>query len=146
MTERTPHEVMHTYLHEVGAQGRLDLIDELAWPDMVDEANQAFGGPAGRAGLVAHVTGFRRNVTDLEMTVVEIVAADDAVMAHWRFVGTHAGPWLGRPPTGRRISGEVFSFFTLREGRISHYRLWLAASFPKLVVFDSSAGVTSDPT
>lgn len=129
---------METYLLEVGAAGRLDLIEEIAWPDMVDEANQAFGGPPGRDGLIAHVTGFRRNVADLELEIVEIVAELDRVMAQWTFTGDHVGPWLGRPPTGGRISGEVFSFFTLREGRISRYRLWLAAAFPEIVVFDSS--------
>ena len=59
-------------------------------------------------------------------------------MAQWTFTGTHDGPWLGRPPTGELIRCTVFSFFTLRDGRIAHYRLWLAAEFPELVVFDSS--------
>ena len=129
---------METYLLEVGAKGRIELIEELAWPDMVDEVNRAYGGPPGRDGLVAHVVGFRRNVGDLRLEIVEIVAGADQVMAHWTFTGTHEGPWLGRAPTGREISGTVFSFFTLREGRISRYRLWLAAAFPELVIVDSS--------
>lgn len=129
---------METYLLEVGAKGRIELIDELAWPDMVDEANQAFGGPPGRAGLVAHVVGFRRNISDLTLDIVEIVAGVDQVMAHWTFTGTHDGPWLGRAPTGASIRGTVFSFFTLRDGRIARYRLWLAAAFPEIVIFDSA--------
>ena len=129
---------METYLLEVGAKGRIELIEELAWPDMVDEANQAFGGPPGRDGLVAHIVGFRRNVGDLRLEIVEIVAGADQVMAHWTFTGTHEGPWLGRAPTGREISGTVFSFFTLHDGRISRYRLWLVAAFPELVIVDSS--------
>lgn len=63
---RTPAETMTTYLTDVVQEGRLDLIEELAQPDMVDEANQAFGGPPGRDGLVAHVVGFRRNVDDFQ--------------------------------------------------------------------------------
>ena len=72
--EMTPELLMRTYLDEVVAQGRLELIEELANADMVDEANQAFGGPPGRAGLVAHVKGFRRNIGNLQVTVDRIVA------------------------------------------------------------------------
>ena len=53
---------MRTYLEEVVARGRLELIEELTNANMVDEANQAFGGPPGRAGLAAHAKGFRRNI------------------------------------------------------------------------------------
>lgn len=125
---------------EVGAKGRLELIDALAHEDMVDEANRAFGGPPGREGLKAHVAGFRKNVADLSVRVDRIVAAEDEVMAWWSFTGRHVGPWLGRRPTGGELSGTVFSFFEISGGRISRYRLWLCANFPgeAPVVFDSS--------
>ena len=44
-------DLMCTYLTEEAAEGHIELIDELANPDMVDEANQAFGGPPGADGL-----------------------------------------------------------------------------------------------
>ena len=132
------HRLMERYLTEVAMEGRLEVIDELAHADMVDEANQAFGGPPGRAGLVAHVKGFRRNVQAAELRVDRIVAGEDEVMAWWSFRGRHEGPWLGRTPTGNEITGTVFSFFELRDGLISRYRLWLHARFPEDVVFDSS--------
>lgn len=138
---RTPHELIQTYFQDVLVDGRLELIDEIAQPDMVDEANQAFGGPPGRAGLHAHVFGFRRNVADLGVTIERIVAGTDEVMAWWSFTGTHVGPWLGVPPTGEPISGTVFSFFELVEGRISRYRVWMHARLAEPVVLDSSRPV-----
>lgn len=136
----TPAELMETYLTEVAQNGRLELIEDLALPDMVDEANAAFGGPPGRDGLIAHAKGFRRNVTDLSVSIDRILAGEDEVMARWSFTGRHAGPWLGRPPTGGPVSGTVFSFFDLHEGRIARYRLWLHAVFEDgAEVFDSDA-------
>lgn len=135
---RTPTEVMTTYLTDVVQGGQLDLIEDLAQPDMVDEANQAFGGPPGRAGLVAHVVGFRRNVDDLRLTIDKVVPGDGEVMAWWSFTGTLVGPWLGRKPHGGAISGTAFSFFDLVDGRISRYRVWLHAQVPEPVVLDSS--------
>jgi len=136
-----PGQLAEVYLGQVVARGRLELIDELAHPDMVDEANQAFGGPSGRDGLVAHVVGFRRNVGDLEVSVERVVAAEDEVMAWWTFTGVHRGPWLNKPPTGEPISGTVFSFFELEDGLIRRYRVWLHAALAEAVIFDSSRPV-----
>ena len=129
--------LMERYLEEVVRLGRVELIDEMALPDMVDEANQAFGGPPGRAGLVAHVKGFHRCIHDFEMEVIEIVGGNDHVMAWWQFSGVHAGPWLGQTPTNEVISATVFSFFHLENGLVSRYRLWLNAGFREPMVFDS---------
>ena len=60
------------------------------------------------------------------------------MMAHWSFTGRHSGPWLGRTPTNEMISANVFSFFTLKEGLISRYRLWMCAEMEEVVIFDSS--------
>ena len=59
-------------------------------------------------------------------------------MAHWFFTGIHKGPWLGREATGKEVSADVFSFFTLKEGLISYYRLWLYAKLDIPVIFDSA--------
>jgi predicted ester cyclase len=134
----SPEILMRTYLEEVVARGRLELIEELSNADMVDEANHAFGGPPGRAGLVAHVKGFRRNIGSLCVSVERIVAGDDSVMAWWSFAGILTGPWLGRPPTGKPIRGSVFSLFDLLDGRIHRYRLFLHAELPESVILDTS--------
>ena len=133
-----PTTLMRTYLQEVVGRGRLELIDELARPDMVDEANQAFGGPPGRAGLVAHVKGFRRNIDNIVVTIERVEGGGDSVMGWWSFTGTHVGPWLDKTPTGQAIGGTVFSFFDLVDGQISRYRLWLHAGFDEPVVFATS--------
>ena len=132
---------MHTYLHEVVARAKLNLIDELAHEDMVDEANAAFGGPPGRAGLVAHARGFLKHVQDVEVLVQQIVGNEQQAMGWWSFEGKLAGPWLGRKPTGERFGAEVFSFFDLREGRIERYRLWLHAALTPPVIFDSQTAL-----
>ena len=131
-------KLMETYLIEVGQNGRLDLIETIAQPDMIDEANRAFGGPAGRDGLIAHVKTFRRQIGELKLEIKQIVGNENEVMAHWFFTGIHRGAWLGRKATGKDVSADVFSFFTLKEGMISYYRLWLYAMLDIPVIFDSS--------
>ena len=130
--------LMKTYLIEVGQKGRLDLIKTIAQPDMIDEANRAFGGPVGRDGLIAHVKTFRSQIGELNLEIKQIVGNKNEVMAHWFFTGIHKGPWLRREPTGKKVSADVFSFFTLRDGLISYYRLWLHAMIDGPVIFDLS--------
>ena len=131
-------KLMEIYLIEVGQNGRLDLIETIAQPDMIDEANRAFGGPAGRDGLIAHVKTFRRQIGELKLEIKQIVGNENEVMAHWFFTGIHRGTWLGRKATGKDVSADVFSFFTLKEGMISYYRLWLHAMLDIPIIFDSS--------
>ena len=131
-------KLMEMYLMEVGQNGRLDLIETIAQPDMIDEANRAIGEPAGRDGLVAHVKTIRRQIGELKLEIKQIVGNENEVMAHWFFTGIHRGPWLGREATGGNMSADVFSFFTLKEGLISYYRLWLHAMLDIPVIFDSS--------
>jgi predicted ester cyclase len=138
MTILDSKKLMEIYLIEVGQNGRLDLIETIAQPDMVDEANSVFGGPPGREGLIAHVKTFRRQIGQLKIETKRIVGNKNEVMAHWFFRGVHIGHWLSRKPTGKEISADVFSFFTLRDGLISHYRLWLCAKFDEPIIFDSS--------
>lgn len=138
-----PTELMQLYLTDIAQGGKLELIEQIAHADMVDEANQVFGGPPGRTGLVQHVVGFRKYIQDAEVDIRKIVAGDNDVMAWWRFCGTHAGPWLGRAPTGKRITGDVFSFFELQQGLVSRYSLWLHAGFDEPVIFDSAACLKS---
>ena len=130
--------LMETYLMEVGQNGRLDLIKTIAQPDMIDEANRAFGGPVGQDGLIAHVKAFRSHIGDLKLEIKQIVGNENEVMAHWFFTGIHRGAWLTLEATGKKVSANVFSFFTLKDGLISHYRLWLCAMIDGPVIFDSS--------
>jgi predicted ester cyclase len=46
------------------------------------------------------------------MEIVELVAADDRLVARFKCSGTHLGAWRGHPPTGRRFNGidEVYIF------------------------------------
>ena len=100
--------LMETYLMEVGQNGRLELIKTIAQPDMIDEANRAFGGPVGRDGLIAHVKTFRSQIGQLKLEIKQIVGNENEVMAHWFFTGIHRGPWLRREATGKEVSADVF--------------------------------------
>jgi predicted ester cyclase len=85
-------------------------------PDVLDEI--AAGDFARRARLWA--SPFRGSFPDFTMEIVELVAENDTVVAHFKCSGTHEGEWLGVPPTGRRFEGvEEIYVFHVRDGKLA---------------------------
>jgi predicted ester cyclase len=83
------------------------VLDELAEADVARAARR-------------WISPFRSSFPDFQMEVVDLVAEGDRVVAHFRCSGTHAGPWLGHPATGRRFQDvdEIY-IFSVCDGRLS---------------------------
>jgi predicted ester cyclase len=92
-------QLVRRLVEEVVNQRNAEPLDELA--------EGAFARLARR-----WISPFRRSFPDFRMEIVELVAENDAVVAHFRCSGTHRGEWLGVPPTGRRFEDvdEIYVF------------------------------------
>ena len=67
---------------------------------------------------------------DWRMTVDEMIAEGDRVMAQWTFYGTHQGDLAGLPPTHRQVTYSGINIFRIAEGKIAEIwdisdRLWM---------------------
>lgn len=121
MSEERCEEVMRCYLTEVVAQGKLELLDDLAAEDMVDHTAIAAGWGPGRSGLKQHVSYFRQSISDLEITLERVIASADEVVGVWRVRATHSGDLFGIPATGKTIEWTNASIFRLKDGKIIDY-------------------------
>jgi predicted ester cyclase len=104
----TPGEVLVRLLvDEVMNHGRLDLLDNVYTPAMATRAR-------------AWIEPFLASFDDVEMRIIELVAAGDRVVGRFACSGTHVGPWQGHAPTHRRFVNvaEVY-FFRIRDERIA---------------------------
>ena len=97
----------------------LAVYDEMLSPDFVNH-----GGPAGdmhgaEAFKQAYI-GFATAFSDFHTTIDLIVAEADLVAVYGVASGTHDGPFMGLPPTGRsrRWTGMAIYRFDC-EGRIA---------------------------
>ena len=52
--------------------------------------------------------------------IVDLVADNDKVAAHFRCSGTHLGEWMGHPPTGKRFQDvdEIY-IFRVSDGKLT---------------------------
>lgn len=104
--------------------GNLDLVDELLAPDFVDHTPLP-GVPPTRDGVKALFAGLRSAFPDLRVAIREQVAEGEKVVTRKTFTGTHEGPFLGIPATGRQVGFEAIDILTFRDGRITEHRVAL---------------------
>jgi predicted ester cyclase len=91
--------------------------------EIINDGNLAAVGELYASEIAAAarewVAPFRTAFPDVRMETVALVGEGDTVVGHFRCSGTHTGPWMGRPGTGRAFRNvrEVY-WFTVRGGRI----------------------------
>jgi steroid delta-isomerase-like uncharacterized protein len=102
-------------LTEAVSSGNLDYLDELYAPNLVYHGT----GDLAEAGfeqikdfLAAVVSAF----PGARMTVEDLVADRDRVVARWVHTGVHQSEFLGIPATGRTVTVEGITRF--EDGRI----------------------------
>jgi steroid delta-isomerase-like uncharacterized protein len=88
---------------EVWNRGHLAVADELIAPDCVDHAAPPGHPAGGPAGIKQASAMYRRAFPDLAMTVDDLLAEGDRVATRWTMRGTHRGPFMGQPPTGKAV-------------------------------------------
>jgi predicted ester cyclase len=75
-------------------------------------------------------TGLQAVWSDNRITVDELIAEGDRVMARWTFHGIHTGEAFGVPPTGKLVAYAGINIFRIEDGRLAESwdifdRLWI---------------------
>jgi len=73
----------------------------------------------GREGWRTYRDLTRRYAPDFHNDIVSLVTDNNRAAARLTYTGTHLGPVLGFPPTGRRFSYSGAAFFTATDGLLS---------------------------
>ncbi len=95
--------------------GNLAAIDELFAPDFVE--HQAGIAP-GRDGVKGSIRALRTAFPDLRLEVEDVIADGDRVWLRLRATGTHEGPFMGLPGSGRLIDITVIDIARVVDGRL----------------------------
>ena len=108
--------IVRRLIEEVLNRGKTDLLAELVAADHV--GHDPLGDHYGPEGLRIAVAEYRAAFPDLRMTVDDLVTEGDKVVHRFTLRGTHAGPFMGIPPTGRLVTATGVAIDRLVEGRI----------------------------
>ena len=120
MPDREELEAIVKQWIELGwRHGDTAVVDALHAADFVDH------DPGGRSpdneGFKHGILDLYRAFPDLAATVEDLVVDLEAntVAVRWSARGTHSGPYLGAPPSGRTITLKGVEIVRIRDGRIT---------------------------
>ncbi len=106
---------------EVFNQGNLAVADEVIAPDFVDREEHP-GNVPGPESIRTVATMLRTAFPDLHFTIEDLVAEGDFVAGRLTMSGTHDGPLMGMPPTGRQVRQSHMHFVRFRDGKaVEHW-------------------------
>jgi len=118
-TENQNKRTILRLYEEVGNQGRLEVLDEIAWPDHIEHYPLP-GQTQGVEGLKQRVSMVRAAFNP-KFTIEHLVAEGDKVAVMWSNQGTHVGEWFGFAPTGKSVTAHGVDIHLLRGGRLAEH-------------------------
>src|SRR5450432_3229310 len=96
------HAAVHRRLYDLLNAHDVDAFGELLADDFVEHEDLPGGVPT-KDGVKDFFRMEMAAFPDLSMTVEDVVASGDKVVARARFRGTHRGELMGMPPTGKTV-------------------------------------------
>ncbi len=129
MIEDARKHLIRRFYDEAWSQGDFGVIDQLFAGDYLAPLP---GSPPGPEGERRHVAMIRATSPDLQVTVQDLVAEGETVVARISLSGTDTVGFLGRPPTGRRVTYWAVAFFRFTGDRVS--ACWTGADMLGLMI------------
>jgi len=111
--------VIRRSFEELWNKGNLSVADELFAPNYThhDPATPDVGrGPESEK---KRATLYRTAFPDLKLTIEDIIAEGETVMARWSCRGTHKGDLRGIAPTGKQFTISGVSVARLANGKMA---------------------------
>lgn len=99
--ESSHRHAVQRMIDEAFNAGNLKVLPELIAPDHV--SHLPTGDHYGPEGVRIDIAGFRTAFPDLRLDLDDVIEADERVIYRFTARGTHAGPFLGLPATGRKV-------------------------------------------
>lgn len=108
--------VVARFYHEVVNGGNLALADELMAHDFIEHGNPA---GSGIEGFKQFVSGLAAAFPDLRITIEDMIAEGDKVVARVTVRATHKGTFMRSiRPTGKEVTFTGVDIFQIGDGKI----------------------------
>jgi steroid delta-isomerase-like uncharacterized protein len=107
---------------EVLTGHNLAVLDEVFHADYVEDDPPPGMGP-GLEGLREWLAGWIMAFPDARWALEEQIADKDRVWSRSTWQGTHQGPFLGIPPTGKKVTVAAWTIDRFADGKIAESRI-----------------------
>ena len=107
---------------ELWNERKLRLAEELIAEDTTNYDTGLVPMPFGPEEMKGTVQMVTAAFPDNRHEVEEVIAESDTVVLRCTLTGTHEGPFMGIPPTGRKIEVNEIHIYRLEEGKAVEHR------------------------
>lgn len=121
MSPQTNTQIVRRFYQAVDT-GDVNATEALFSPEW-ENVDPALPPMRGLDGARALIGMFTAGFPDFTSTIDLIAAEGDRVAVRATHSGTHQGPFLGLPPTGKRITVTATGIFTLKDGKLVENRV-----------------------
>jgi predicted ester cyclase len=102
--------------------GDLNVADEVTADAFIEHQDFGPDHAPGAEGVRAVIASLKRAFSDFHLEIQDLTVAGDTAWARLVATGTHDGPLMGHPPTGRRMRVDVFDVIRVSDGRmVAHW-------------------------
>jgi len=115
----TNKNVVRRLFDEVWNKGNLPVADELFAPNYVHHDSSTPDVGQGPESEKKRATLYRTAFPDLRLTIEDIIAEGETVMARWSCRGTHKGDLSGIAPTGKQFTISGISIARIANGKMA---------------------------
>ena len=116
MSEEQNKQVFRQLIEEGFSQGKLEVLNDVFAPNFVEHQDGFV--PPNVEGVKGAIVSLRTAAPDLKLTIEEIIASGEKTWARITGRGTHRGPFMGRPATGRPFAITVIDICRFENGKI----------------------------
>ena len=114
--------LVRRFIEEALNQGQIDAAGNYFWEDMVEQVPFPGQGP-GLQGLKDVLKAMRAGFPDMHWAIEEQLTDGDRVLTRFVWTGTHRGPFLSVPATGRPVQVWGMVIDRVVNGRIKETRI-----------------------
>ena len=97
--------VVREIVEEIWNKHRLEKVGDFVAGELLEEA-------------LEHARQFLGAFPDAQVTIQDLIAEGDRVVARLLATATNTGPFAGRPPTGKRVTFGSFRIYRLADGKV----------------------------
>jgi steroid delta-isomerase-like uncharacterized protein len=112
--------IVRRFFEEGPSKGNLSIADELLSPDF--SMHVPLPASPGIEGINEVITTCRAAFEHLNVTIEDMIAEDNNVVARFTARGIHKGNFMGLPATGKPITMTGIEIFRVKDGKI--IELW----------------------
>ena len=112
------NKALYRRYREAFSQQDLARFDAIMAPNYVYHAPGVPDLPPGPEGMKQLVSGHLAAFPDLRVTIEDLIAEGDKVVARLTYRGTHQGEFQGIPPTGKTVAMSSIDLVRIAGGKI----------------------------